>query len=206
MRAIGITDFLDRKFDCFPFEGTMAATFGEPERNMRILIYGKPGNGKTEFAIQLSKYLAGFTRVYYNSFEQGISKTLQDAVRRNHLEDIAGRMVFGDKETLEEIHARLKAKNSPHVCVLDSRDYMNLTGQQYRDLVAAFPHKCFIVLCWDSGGKPKGEHAKAIEFMVDVKIHVRDFVAYPRSRFGGNQKYVIWDRKPMEGVQLRLAV
>lgn len=204
MKGIGITDFLNRKFDTFDFDGKWRDSFGEPEKNMRILIYGKPGNGKTEFAIQMAKYLCGFTRVYYNSFEQGISKTLQDALRRNEMQDVAGRIIFGDKEELHEMHERLSIRNSPQVCVIDSRDYMNLTGQQYRDLIEAFPRKCFIILCWESAGKPKGEHAKAIEFMVDVKVHVRDFVAYPRCRFGGNQKYIIWDKKPGGGSQTKL--
>lgn len=204
MRAIGITDFLSRKFDTYPFEGEWAATFGEPEKNFRCLVYGKPGQGKTEFAMKLAKYLAQWRQVYYNSFEQGISKTLQDALRRNDMQEVAGKVVFGDKETVEEMHERLRIKGSPMVVIVDSRDYMNLTGQQYRDLVEAFPRKTFIILCWESGGKPKGEHAKAIEFMVDVKIHVRDFVAHPRSRFGGNQKFVIWNRAAKPGSQTNL--
>ena len=74
MRSIGITEFLDRKFDTYPFDGQFKDTFGEPEKNFKMIVYGKPGNGKTEFGFQLTKYLAQFTRVYYNSFEQGISK------------------------------------------------------------------------------------------------------------------------------------
>lgn len=206
MRAIGITDFLARNFDTYPFAGPWRDTLGEPEKNFRAIIYGRPGQGKTEFAIQLAKYLAQWTRVYYNSFEQGISKTLQDALIRNQMQEVAGRVVFGDKESVEEMHERLSIKGSPMIVIIDSRDYLNLTGQQYCDLVEAFPRKTFIILCWESAGKPKGEHAKAIEFMVDIKIHVRDFIAYPRSRFGGNNKFIIWDRKPNNGSQFKLNI
>lgn len=200
-RSIGINDFLARKFVSYEFQGEWLATFGEPERNMRCIIYGKPGQGKTEFCIKLAKYLASFTKVYYNSFEQGVSKSLQDALRRNQMGEVNGKVIFGDQETFDDMCERLSNRNSPNVCIIDSRDYMNLSTHQFKLLLDRFPRKCFIVICWESGGKPRGEHAKQIEFMCDVKIHVRDFIAHPRSRFGGNQNFVIWDRKGKASVQ-----
>lgn len=193
MRAIGISEFLNRKFDVYPFEGKHLDSFGEPEKNARIIIYGKPGNGKTEFCVQLSKYLSQWTRVYYNSFEQGISKSLQDTLVRNNMQEVNGKVLFGDKETVEEMHERLAKRNSPNVVIIDSRDYMRLTTDQYKRLVDRFSRKMFIVVCWESAGKPKSAYAKDIEFMCDIKIHVRDFVAHPRSRFGGNKPFEIWE-------------
>lgn len=204
MRSIGITEFMERKFVTYPFQGAWADTFGEPERNMKVIIWGDPGNGKTEFCIQLAKYMAGFTKVYYNSFEQGVCKTLQDALRRNKMQEVTGRVIFGDQETFEEMIQRLSNKNSPSVCIIDSRDYINLTTAQFKTLIDTFPRKCFILICWQSGGKPRGEYAKQIAYMCDVKIQVRDFAAYPRSRFGGNKKFIIWDRKPEAGSQLQI--
>ena len=202
MRAIGINDFLNRKFDTFNFTGHWAATFGQPERNMRVIVYGRPGQGKTEFCIQLAKYMAGFTKVYYNSFEQGISKTLQDALVRNNMMEVNGKCIFGDQETYSEMTERLNSKNAPQVVIIDSRDYINLTAAQFKTLIDNNPRKCFIIVCWESGGKPRGEFAKQIEFMCDVKIRVSNFTAYPRSRFGGNQNFIIWSRKPKAGEQL----
>lgn len=193
MRAIGVNEFLAREFDVYPFTSKWYDSFAEPEKNFRMLIYGKPGNGKTEFCIQLAKYMAQFTKVYYNSFEQGISKSLQDAVKRNKLEEVSGKVIFGDKETHEEMIQRLGNRNSPSVCIIDSRDYLNLTTKQYIELVELFPKKSFIIICWEANAKPKGEYAKAIEFMVDIKVHVRNFRAYPRCRFGGNKPFVIWE-------------
>lgn len=194
-RSIGITEFLNRKFVTYAFQGEWLDTFGEPERNMRAIIYGRPGQGKTEFCIKLAKYMAGFTKVYFNSFEQGISKTLQDALRRNEMQQVNGRVIFGDQETFDEMLNRLSNKNSPSVCIIDSRDYINLTAHQFKTLVDRFPRKCFIIVCWESGGKPRGEFAKQIEFMCDVKIRVSNFIAYPRSRFGGNQNFTIWENR-----------
>lgn len=204
MSSIGIKDFLERKFDTFELDGQFAAALGEPERNFKMILYGKPGNGKTEFAIQMAKYFAKFTKVYYNSFEQGISKTLQDALRRNNMQDVAGKIIFGDKESFEEMKERLSKKNAPQIVFIDSRDYLNLTGHQYKELIEANPRKAFVIICWESAGKPKGEHAKAIEYMCDIKIYVRNFIAEPRSRFGGNEKYVIWDKKQSQNTQQKL--
>lgn len=205
-RSIGITDFLSRTFVTYPFEGRFADTFGEPERNMKVIIWGDPGNGKTEFCIQLAKYLAQFTKVYYNSFEQGICKTLQDALRRNAMEEVNGKVIFGDQETFEEMLERLSSKNSPQVVIIDSRDYINLTTAQFKTLIDRFPRKAFIIVCWQSGGKPRGEFAKQIAYMCDVKIQVSNFIAHPRSRFGGNKNFVIWDKRAKAGEQTALAL
>lgn len=204
MRGIGIQDFLERKFITYPFDGPWANTFGQPEKNMKVIIWGDPGHGKTEFCIKLAKYLAGFTKVYYNSFEQGICKTLQDALKRNNMQEVAGKVVFGDQETFDEMMERLGNRNAPQVCFIDSRDYINLTTSQFKTLIDAHPRKSFIVVCWQSGGKPRGEYAKQIAYMCDVKIQVQNFQAFPRSRFGGNQKFVIWDRNTRAGEQATL--
>ncbi len=193
MRAIGIKEFLEREFDVYPFSGKYFDSFGEPEKNANIIIFGKPGNGKTEFCVQLSKYLSNWTRVYYNTFEQGISKSLQDSLKRNNMMEVNGKVIFGNRESVDEMTERLAKRNSPGVVVIDSRDYMRLTTEQYKKLVDHFPRKMFIIVCWESAGKPKSQYAKDIEFMCDIKIHVRDFVAHPRSRFGGNKPFEIWE-------------
>jgi hypothetical protein len=203
-RSIGIREFLDREFVTYPFDGPWADTFGEPERNMRVIIYGRPGQGKTEFCIQMAKYMAKFTKVYYNSFEQGISRTLQKAIERQGLIEVSGKVVFGDQETYEEMLHRLAQRNSPQVVFIDSRDYINLTAAQFKNLIDLHPRKAFVVICWEAGGKPRGEYAKQIEFMCDVKIRVDNFIAHPRSRFGGNQRFVIWDRKPVAGQHISM--
>jgi hypothetical protein len=202
-RAIGITEFLNKKFVTLPFTGTWLASFGMPELNFKAIIYGNSGHGKTDFAVKFAKQLALLGRkVYYNSFEEGISCTLQEAIRRNDLECVNGKVLFGHKETLDQMITRLKKRNSAQVIIIDSRDYMNLTTEQYKTLQDTFRKKAIILLCWESGGKPKGEYAKSIEFMCDMKIRVWNHKAYPRSRFGGNATFTIWDRQPHNGEQL----
>ena len=194
-RAIGVRDFLDKTFDTYAFSGNWLESFGEPEKNFRMVVYGRSGQGKTEFCLQLAKYMAGFGRVYYNTFEQGISKTMQDGLRRNNMEEVAGQLIFGNRETFPEMLARLGKKRSPRICFIDSRDYMNLTQEQYKLLIKRFPRKSFILVCWESGGAPKGDHAKAMLYMCDIKVQVNDFLAYPASRFGGNIPFAIWPER-----------
>jgi hypothetical protein len=157
-------------------------------------VYGDSGNGKTEFVVKLTKYIARFTKVYYNSHEQKFSKSLMDALRRNKMQEVNGKVIFADGESVEKMVDRLSKRNSPGAVIIDSRDYMNLTADQFKLLVQTFPHKCFIVICWSTGSKPKGSHAEAIEYMCDIKIRVKDFVAHMRSRFGGNKNFIIWDK------------
>ncbi len=204
-RAIGIKEFYNKQFQTYNFSNDWLKHIGNPERNFKAIIYGLSGNGKTDYAIKFSKYLALLgAKVYYNSFEEGISCTLQDAIIRNELMEVQGKITFGDKETLDEMIHRLKKRNSANVIVIDSRDYMNLTTEQYKHLIDLFPRKAFILLCWSAGGKPKGEYAKAIEYMCDIKIQVYNFVAHPRSRFGGNEKFIIWNKNASKGEQLKL--
>lgn len=193
MRAVGVKEFLARKFVTFDFDGQWEASFGKPERNFSMLVYGASGNGKTDFCVKLAKYCAGFGRVYYNSFEEGVSKTLQNALKRNNMQEVAGKVVFGDRESYGDMMKRLGKRNSPHFIFIDSRDYMELTHGQYKKMRDQFPRKSFVVISWSKNGKPYGEHAKKIQYMVDIKVNVRQFKAYPRCRFGGNEPFVIWD-------------
>jgi hypothetical protein len=81
---------------------------------------------------------------------------------------------------------------------------MKLTAQQYIKLVTLFPRKSFIIICWEQAGKPAGKFAKDIEYMVDIVVHVHDFKAKCRSRFGGGKEFTIWNRKAKVGDQLKL--
>lgn len=201
MAVLGINEFTRKEYKTFAFADEWLASFGEPEKNFRALIYGEPGNGKTEFCIKLAKYMASFTKVYYNSYEQGFSKSLQDALKRNRMYEVNGKVIFANGESLEDMIERLGKRNSPSVVIIDSRDYMDLTNKQLQKLIDLFPHKSFIIICWEVAKKPAGAYAKKMLFMVDVKIRVKDFKAQFRSRFGGNEDFVIWDKGAKRNVE-----
>jgi len=193
MRAIGITAFINKTFETFAFEGEWKESFGEPEKNFKMIVYGKSGDGKTEFSVRFAKYLSNFGKVYYFSFEQGISKTLQDAIIRNRMDEVAGKVIFLNGGTFEEFNAYVK-KSRAKIIFIDSQDYMKLTVDQFKFLIKTYPKKAFIIIAWAKNGAPKSQHAKDIEFMCDIKSLVENFkITLPTSRFGGNKPFVIWD-------------
>lgn len=138
MRAIGITQFLDKTFEVYDFKDAWLESFGEPEKNFIMSIYGGSGNGKTEFAMQLTKYLASFTKVLYCSYEQGISKSLQDAIKRNDMEDLKGKVMFASGGIFDDLVERLKRRASAKIVIIDSLDYAKLTLDQFKILKRHF--------------------------------------------------------------------
>ena len=204
MKTIGVSNFIAKKFDIFPFEGEWKESFGEPEKNFQMIIYGDPGNGKTEFSVKFAKYLAGFRKVLYCSYEQGISKSLQDAIIRNNMEEVAGKIMFLSGGSVIELSDYIK-KTSPAIIFIDSLDYMRLTTEQYKTLTKNHPRKAFVIVTWSRNESPKSQYAKDIEYMCDIKSYVENFrITKPRSRFGGNKEFVIWDggKKKVEQIDL----
>lgn len=201
-RAYGVSDLLGRNFSTYEFEGKWKDSFGEVEQNFRMLIHGESGNGKTEFVVQFAKYLTQFGKVYLNSFEQGMSKSLQAAFLRQNMQEVQGKLILGDQDSFEELYRRMGSRNSPKFCIIDSLDYMDLSAEQYKQLVDKYPHKSFIIISWSAGRQPKTQAAKDIKYMTDIKVRVYEYKAYVQSRFGGGRPFVIWpeywDRKRQE--------
>ena len=97
-RAIGIKEFYNKKFDCYELTGEWLQHIGRPEKNFTACISGFSANGKTDYCIKMAKMFAEIgCRVLYNSFEEGISATLQEAIKRNDLIEVAGKITFCHK-------------------------------------------------------------------------------------------------------------
>lgn len=192
-RALGVTEFLQKKFDEFTFDGKWLEAMGKPEKNFKMIIYGKPKNGKTEFCIQFAKYMTKFGKVLYNSFEQGHSKSLQDAFRRQNMQEVKGKIIVTHKEKYQDMFSRLKRKKSPQIIFIDSLQYIKLSGDQWKELIETFPRKVFIVISHAQGDEPKGEGAITIQYDVDISVLVKGFAAHCQGRFGGGSEIIIWE-------------
>lgn len=204
-RTLGVHHILNKQYRALAFDGVWEETFGLPSDPFTMLIYGYPKNGKTTFCMFFAKYLTRFGKVWYNSIEEGDTKTMQDAFLRAGLQELEeGKFMLGDRYFYADMVEKLARPNSGRFVFIDSRDFINLTTHQFKKLKSLYPRKSFIIVCWEQAGKPAGKFAKDIEFIVDILVHVTQYRAYPSGRFGGGKTFVIWDKKPVRGEQLIL--
>lgn len=191
-RALNANEFLNKKFKCLEFTGNWLQAFGEPEKNFNMIIFGKSGNGKTEFSVMLAKYLTKFGKVLYNSYEQGYTRSLQDAWRRNAMHEVSRNILVTHRESYAEMVCRLEKKKSPSIVFIDSIQYIRMSYEQYQHLRNQFPRKIFIVISHAKGDDPKGVAAESIQYDCEIKVLVKGFKAWPDSRYGGNQPYCFY--------------
>lgn len=191
-RAVSVDQLLKKKFIEMPFEGKWEASFGVPERSGVWIIWGMSGNGKTNFALQLAKYLTTFGKVIYDTLEEGARKSFQIAVRRANMRSVARHFKILNREHLEDLKVRLRAHKSSHIIFIDSIQYSGLTKKEYIDLKEEFDDKLFIFISHADGKNPKGALADFARYDCDVKIRIEGYKAFPTSRYGGNSEFIIW--------------
>ncbi len=193
-RALTVNDIKSFKPHKLGFDGEWLRAIGSPELTGTWIIWGNSANGKTRFALQLAKYLAKFARVAFNSLEEGLSDSLKNGVIATGMTEVQNNILFLDKESIEELKERLRKRRSPDIVIIDSLQYTGLTYEQYKRLRDEFRHKLFIFISHGEGREPKGNVGKSIRYDANVKIAVIGYVAYPQSRYGGGEPYVIWEK------------
>lgn len=194
-RALTVKNVLNTKRVLTPFKGEWKKAFGHPELAGSWIIWGDSGHGKTTFTLQLCKYLGTFTRVLYNSLEEGNSESFKLAIIRAGLNNDSTNFLLLDMEPMEELKDRLRHRRSPKVVVIDSLQYTGMNYQQYRDLRNEFRETLFIWISHAEGKQPAGRTANNIRFDAHVKICVEGYKAHVQSRFRTGQPHpiIIWD-------------
>lgn len=205
-KVIGITDLLNKEYDTYTLDETWIKHLGVPEKGFTMNISGFSANGKTNFTILVTKAFAKLTRVDYNSFEEGHESTMQVVSKRHNLKEVAGKIMFLNRFTFNELDERLSKRNSSKIVVIDSGDDMELTYKQFLTLKAKYPKKSFIIVSKgnDKTGEPISTQQKKIKFKCPIKVVVKNFVATIDSRYGGNEKFIIRHVEPVVGDQLTL--
>ena len=195
-------DIARKNFNTLDFEGDWLKHIGAPELSGSWLAWGASGNGKTAYALQVAKYMSQFTKVHYNTLEEGMRKSFKLTLERSNIKSIpAGRFGF-HAEDYDALVMRLEKKRSANFIIIDSAQYFfrGMSIKHYFDLINHFDNKLFLFISHAQGMSPKGKLADHIRYHSDVKIHVKDFVAeIQASRFGGREPHVIWE----EGMRQR---
>lgn len=192
-RAISVDEIEKMKFNELQLSPFFDKLLGNPERSGVWIIWGESFNGKTDFALQLAKELTMSGRVYYNSLEEGARKSLQNAIIRNNMREVARKFIIGNRESLEYVKIRLRKKKSPDICFIDSIQYTQMTKKEYQSLKEEFPNKLFIFISHADGKNPKGALANFVKYDADIKIRVEGYKAMCLSRLGGDKEpYIIW--------------
>lgn len=200
-KAISNKNVLDARFEVADFAGKWLASFGRPELRGAWIIYGESGSGKTHFALELLKYLSGFVnKVAYDTLEQGLSKSFQNAWKDAEMQTIGSRVIVLAKEPIKDLRERLKKRKSPDVVVIDSiTALVGFTRGVFIELINDFPDKLFIFIAHEENNKPYPAIAQHVRKLSEVKMRVEGYKAFMTTRFSGDNgeggsDFVIWEQ------------
>lgn len=217
-KSIGLKQLAQKTYvlvQGMPFHFTVS--IGEIEDAWDAIIYGASGNGKTNFTVMLLKALlqAMNCKAEYVAYEEGHGKTVQDTMikRHNMLEAVGNKIMITEHLSYDELVKRMSRKQSAKIWVIDSLQAAQLTYAQCKALKEKFvmsrKRKIIIYISWSEGKVPQGACAKSVEYYSNIKMRVQDLVMFPKSRYGGNCPFIIyepdaikkWGKKPFNKIK-----
>ena len=184
-------EFAAMNFTSVGFTGKWLTLIGDPSERWNMMIWSRPGKGKSTLMIEFAKYLAATfsKRVLYVAKEEGFGATLKDKFTRMDAID-----------PLITISDTMPAGFSGYDYVfLDSVSALKLSTEDLSQLIGKNPRVNFVFICQTNGdGNYRGE--KDQEHLVDVSIEITDdSVAQARkSRFGGKAKVNIFSSSKVQ--------
>jgi KaiC/GvpD/RAD55 family RecA-like ATPase len=202
-RLVSNWELLNRRPKRMGFEGEWLELVGDPERTGCWILYGGSGCGKTNFAMQVAKYLMQFERVLYNAMEEGAADSLTSAVHNAGIAMNDRRIQYGDRIQLPELIEVLERHKSPNIVVIDTIQFMDISAREFRDLIHRFKQKLFVIVSHVKNGQSEGV-GDAVLKMASVKWFVgNNGVAVVRSsRYRTKQskgvEYVFYEEKYRE--------
>ena len=188
-KAYSYTDIAKRNFKMLELEGEWKQHLGNMERSGSVLVLGDSGDGKTTYALQMTKAIAPNERVLYNSAEEGIRASFKRSLMLNNMKAVATRFKYV-KEGYDELFERLKMKRQPKVVIIDSAQYFfrGKSIKDYFELIETYYDTLFIFISHIKKGMPKGAVANEIYWDCQNRILVSDFKAHiMKSRCGADE-------------------
>ena len=201
-KAISVKTLREKKFHLLDFDGEWKEKMGDPEQGFRAMFYGPSGSGKTTEVLRFADYLAQhFGKVMYNSWEEGISKSIQDTVISQNLQ--ADGLFFFDGLSYEEMCEKAKRGRYRFV-IIDSIQYMGFTYSQYQEFNRRFKAKGLILIS-QVNGKGKARGGEQILHAVDMKVGIDAGKANYRSRYRKGGHYTVdLFKRPKKQLSLNL--
>lgn len=194
-KVLSVVQLLAKKYQYLEnLPAEILKSFGTLTKNFIMIIWGHSGNGKTNLIIQLIKALVPHGKVLYVSLEEGHEASMQLTVLRHLSEEYSGKIAFADDSMhFDELVERLGKRRSEQFIIIDSVQYWDIDYTKYKTLKAKFKNKTFIFISHAAGKLPDGKTADKIRYDATIKVHVDMYVAFVKSRLGGNTPYVIWE-------------
>jgi predicted nucleic acid-binding Zn ribbon protein len=172
-KLVSSRDLRKRKYNSFPFTGKWKDFFGLPSYAFHLAVHGKPGEGKSTFCVQFADYLAkNFGKVVYVSGEEGLSKTVQDKIINNGIDNPY--LIFADIKSYDEIKTEIP--NEFHFIFIDSLDTLRIDAAKLKALKEHYPQSAFITISQSTkDGKMRG--SLEITHDTDIAAKVENGVA-----------------------------
>lgn len=172
--VVNSTTIEGKNFDTLDFHGRWEGFFGKPSPDFKFMFYGKPGNGKSTFALQFAGYLSKELgkSVLYVANEEGFGYTLQEKVKRLNVANSNLYLCDSVPEDLSQFD----------VVFLDS---VNNLGLEPEDLKAMPSGKAYVYIFQTTkDGNYMGKQEFAHD--VDTVVRVENMNAYKdKNRYGG---------------------
>ncbi len=174
-------DILSTNFDTLPFDGTWGEFMQDPAKNLKLVIYGKPKNGKTSFSFQFADYLTAFGPVLYVLADQGIGQATKKLITDMKVGGNS-QLFFDSFRDLKSLH-KLAASGEFQFIFIDLINNFQITAQQMESFFHQYPDIGFILVMestksGDFRGEQKWTH------IVDAIVRVENFVADNTGRYG----------------------
>lgn len=183
------SEMLARGSEIYEFTGKFKELMGEPGKGFDVMIYGKPGNGKSTFALQLAEYIGErYADVLYVSSEQYDTASLKQNIAMNGID--TDYIFWTDALNRKDV-------SKYDFVVIDSINNLDLDIEAFKDLKNKNRNTSFILIFQvTKDGNFKG--SQEWEHEVDMVVHVEKGVAeIEKNRFQGDElgRINVWNKK-----------
>jgi len=162
-RQLAAYDF--KKFD---FQNKWNDLIGKPAIVFHLAIHGKPGEGKSTFAMQFANYLAdNFGKVVYISGEEGFSSTMKDKIKL--VNALSPHLFIADLKKYDDIIREIPV-GQYHFIIIDSLNNMGVDAEKLNVLKSKHKESAMITI---SQATKDGKMRGSLEIIHDADIEIK---------------------------------